>query len=594
MSDTKRTLFSTTGLSGLWSRVKGFRKDENGTMLVFGLSIFVMMMWAGGMAIDFMRFEHDRAQVQYTLDRAALAAASLRQPLDCEDVAKDYFAKSGLDNTRIKVSGECSVLSKVVTIEAETEVKSFFINMMGIESMTAAAVTTAEEREQNVEVSLVLDISGSMRYSASGGGQTKIEALRDAAEEFLDILLVDSNADRVSINLIPYSMQVNAGKDVLDQLNVTSQHDLSHCIDFDGADFNTVEISDGVEKIGTGSLGGTPMGTAPNLKRTEHFDPYYRTRNHPGTSWDDGSSRSYACSTDPDTQMVVMSQNKDHLIERINSWTPGGTTSIDLGIKWGSYLLNPSANSLVTSLPSGSTSFSPNGPPTTQINSSGVEEEVQATRELPSAFSDRPLDYGLDNTLKFLIVLTDGVNTDQAVLNSSYADGYSTLWWDPSHVDDSEAGWFSHYKPRYGQNNDYFMSNGDVYKDYFNGSRRHASHAQRMTWREVWEVMGVKYFAYYFNYARDWSRNEYYRTIYDVIDYVDPWTKDDRMVAACDAAKLEGVRVFSIGFEVSEDSAYLLEDCASNSSDFFVVKGDEIKDAFGRIAQTIQRLKLTN
>jgi len=172
-----RKLKETTGLGRVWNRIKGFRKDEGGTMLAFGLSIFVMMLWAGGMAVDFMRFEHDRARMQYTLDRAALAAASLNQPLNCEAVAQDYFAKAGLDSTKVLVNGDCNELSKIVKISAETEVKSLFLNMLGIKSMTAGGTSTASESVQDVEISLVLDISGSMGWDAAGGISTKLDDL---------------------------------------------------------------------------------------------------------------------------------------------------------------------------------------------------------------------------------------------------------------------------------------------------------------------------------------------------------------------------------------------------------------------------------
>ena len=543
-------------------------------MIVFGVTIFVMMMWVGGMAIDFMRFEHDRAHVQYTLDRAALAAAALNQPLDCEDVALDYFNKSGLDTTAINVVGNCSLLSKTVQISARTEVKSMFLNLLGIDQMVASGTSTAEESTQDIEISLVLDVSGSMGQLDNSGTQTKLAALKTAAGEFLDTLLVSENAGRVSINIIPYNMQVNAGEDVLNQLNVTDEHDYSHCIDFAAADFETVEITKevaGALELGEISLDASPMGNTSTLQRTGHFDPYYTTIDHPNTSSDDGVRRAFVCPISEESRITLMSSDGEKLKDRINALTSGGNTSIDLGVKWGSYFLNPKAELLLDRLPANSENFTEGG--------------------RPAAFNDRPFEYDRDNTLKILVVMTDGINTRQRTLDEDYAEGDSTLWGVPSA--NGNSTWLSHYKRRPGGNNDYFMSRGDYYEDYFSGRRRHESIDEQLTWPEVWAMMGVKYFAYYYHYARDWDRDEYYDTLDDVMDSVYPGEKNTRLNDACTAAKDEEVIVYTIGFEVSDASAIVMENCASAASNFFRVEGQEISKAFGEIANAIQRLKLT-
>jgi len=63
-------------------RGSGFLCDENGTVTIFALMMFILMLAAGGIAIDVMRYETQRTQLQYTLDRAVLAAAALNQQED--------------------------------------------------------------------------------------------------------------------------------------------------------------------------------------------------------------------------------------------------------------------------------------------------------------------------------------------------------------------------------------------------------------------------------------------------------------------------------------------------------------------------------
>ena len=61
----------------------------------------------------------------------------------------------------------------------------------------------------------------------------------------------------------------------------------------------------------------------------------------------------------------------------------------------------------------------------------------------------------------------------------------------------------------------------------------------------------------------------------------------------CTAAKNEGIVVWSIGFEVTNYSASVMQDCASSPSHFFRVEGVEITEAFEAIAKQINQLRLT-
>jgi uncharacterized membrane protein len=68
-----------------------FMRREDGTITTFALMIFILMVAVAGIAIDIMRYETQRVQLQYTLDRSVLAAASVTQPLNPVDVVENYF-----------------------------------------------------------------------------------------------------------------------------------------------------------------------------------------------------------------------------------------------------------------------------------------------------------------------------------------------------------------------------------------------------------------------------------------------------------------------------------------------------------------------
>jgi hypothetical protein len=61
----------------------------------------------------------------------------------------------------------------------------------------------------------------------------------------------------------------------------------------------------------------------------------------------------------------------------------------------------------------------------------------------------------------------------------------------------------------------------------------------------------------------------------------------------CQAAKDEHIVIWSIGFEVTDHGANVMQDCASSPSHFFRVEGVEISEAFEAIARQINQLRLT-
>ena len=55
-------------------RDESFLRDEDGAILPFTLLMFLIMVVATGMAVDYMRHETLRAELQNGLDRGLLAA----------------------------------------------------------------------------------------------------------------------------------------------------------------------------------------------------------------------------------------------------------------------------------------------------------------------------------------------------------------------------------------------------------------------------------------------------------------------------------------------------------------------------------------
>lgn len=214
-----------------------FVREEDGMVTIFACFIILMMLMMGGLGVDLMRHEMERTRIQSLADRAVLAAADLDQTLDPEAIVRDYFEKSGMGSFVSDVDVDEGLNYRTVSVTAETSFPTTYIDILGVETLTVPAFSTAEEKVSKVEISMVLDISGSM------GRNSKMDNLHDAAGVFIDTVLNPANADLISISVIPYTAQVNAGEDIFDELNVPQQHSYSYCVDFDDSDFDSVALS---------------------------------------------------------------------------------------------------------------------------------------------------------------------------------------------------------------------------------------------------------------------------------------------------------------------------------------------------------------
>ena len=216
-------------LAHLARRTSQFRSDEGGSIAIFVLFIFVIMIMFGGIAVDVMRFETRRVSLQQTLDRAVLAASSMSQKTRTpEAVTMEWFQVAGLgdeltvDYSTPTVSGISSANKRTAQASAKVRSYNHFMGWLDVPYLEAPVVSAAAEGIAKVEVVLVLDITGSMGSAASGTDTTKkIEALRVAADNFVTIVKGADSKNGVSIGVVPYSSQVNIPASLRQKYNAT-------------------------------------------------------------------------------------------------------------------------------------------------------------------------------------------------------------------------------------------------------------------------------------------------------------------------------------------------------------------------------------
>nr|WP_283254929.1 Tad domain-containing protein [Marivita sp. GX14005] len=514
-------------------------------MSILALSGSMMMLVFGGVGIDMIYSEVQRTKLQNTLDRAVLAAANLDQELDPDLVVREYFRAMNMSDALSSVSVDEGLSHRIVSAQASREYDANFLKLLGVDSMHSGGSATAEERISNVEISMVLDISGSM------GRNNKIGNLRTAATEFVETVIKDDDSGLTTINMVPYNAVVNLGSTVASYYTLDNAHDYSNCVIFPNSAFHSVSIDPNAE-----------------LTRLAHFD--LRSQSESSTP-----NLDYWCPDDDYGAIMVHSSDEAALKTHIASLGAKGNTAIDLGMKWGVALLDPSARPVVT-----------------DMISDGL---------VVSGAAGRPAEYTAEDAIKIVVLMTDGKNTTQYDLKNQYKYGMSDLWIDDRGDNNPNNDRFSlRVRDWSGTDNDiwfwerYEGSNWNSrYRDEPDGD----DDARRMTNAEVYARWGTRGFAKKFYrkpYYDDWvSYNTYRDAYYGYKGIVGGSSADRRLSDVCEKARDKDITIFAIGFEAPAEGQAAMRDCASSPAHYFAVEGLEISDAFRQIARTINQLRLT-
>lgn len=518
-----------------------YRREEDGSLIAFSLFIFVVMLMFGGIAVDLMVYENKRTHIQNSTDSAVLAAANLNQTVDPKMVVQDHLAKVGIavnpDDIVVREIGTAPVITgRQVSVQVSGQYNTMLMNLVGVEHLRYGAMSEAEESVNDIEVSLVLDVSGSMDDNG------KLGKMQKAAKDFVDNILLGADDDRVSLSLVPYATQVSAGPELFALMNTSNTHNFAHCVDFDAQDFRTTEIDH-----------------TRTLTQTMQFDPWRNYRYGQGLRYE-------VCRTESYFEITPWSNNATALKDQIDAFEAEGNTSIDVAVKWGAALLDPTMNA--------------------QLNGLIAHPGVQ----IDTAFAVRPHLYSYPDALKFIVVMTDGINTDQPYIRSNWRTGASPYYRHPVtndiYMERQEPG----DRDRDGRNNEAWYNVSD--RRWQNNPFNNGNAGVRLSWPEAWASMTMSWRAYA-DYHQTYDADDYYDALYDPRGWISDTAKDARLDDICDAAKAQGVVIFTIGFEVTDHSANVMRDCASTPNHFYRVEGLDIEYAFASIANQINQLKLT-
>ncbi|MDX2259559.1 MAG: pilus assembly protein [Hyphomicrobiaceae bacterium] len=280
---------------------------DGGVAVLFGLMV-VALLTTMGVAVDFSRILHTKARLVAAADAASLAAgrALLDGRLSDADIialAQSYFTENvgatGPDFGTVAIpTVGINRTTGEVRIDVAATVPMTLMQLAGFDQVAVPVASSTKFEEQDVELSLALDVTGSM--DAPG----KMDALKDATKDLIDIMLPDGGTTNdVRVALAPYSSGVNAGSYVR---AATGQSTHTCTFEREGAD----QTSDAAPAMGN----------------------YLKVR---------GDAGIWSSATCPTATVTPLSDDKAALKSAVDGYRPTGSTAGHLGAQWASYLISP-------------------------------------------------------------------------------------------------------------------------------------------------------------------------------------------------------------------------------------------------------------
>jgi len=377
---------------------RNFFSNKKGTVApLFGLMTLPMLAITGG-AIDFGKAVSIKSKLQASCDQASVAAAleygATGDPAKAEERLRARIgadiAKFGLtlndpptDPTMAPEAPEGSEIiiknagvdtsQNKITPQIETNVPTVMLNLIGMNEMNVQVDCSAQLAGKELELSLMLDVTGSMGWWS--GGQKKIDAMKWAANDLLDIFRVNMEAEKTRIALVPFSEAVNVGN-LAQQVRGSYQSGTSWTPGHfkfrfrKGNNTRTYKITDCVsERLGPERYTDEP----PSVAKVGRV---YRS----GTN----------CK--PSKEIMPLTADRDALRNRINSLSATGGTAGHIGTAWAWYTLSPKWDEVFTG-----TSAPAEHDPDKRIKAAILMTDGEYNVEYKSGVNDNNINGSADN-----------------------------------------------------------------------------------------------------------------------------------------------------------------------------------------------------
>ncbi|WP_421730874.1 pilus assembly protein TadG-related protein [Brevundimonas sp.] len=256
--------------------VRNFARSRRGNVaMIFALTLPILVMLTMG-GVDISRAATVRVNLQDALDAATLAAA---RSSATTDVA---LKEVGLRALRANLAGYKGVTlredqvtftlnnDQVVIANAKVDVKAMVANIilppygkLLDDTLPVGAHSEVNRSSKDIEVALVLDITGSMdNCTKNCPAKSKLQNLQDAAKQLVNIVVQPTQTPFYTrMAIVPYSVGVNVGT-----YANGARGSLTQYVNITGASWSTgtSKVITGVSKANTAVISATAHGFVDN------------------------------------------------------------------------------------------------------------------------------------------------------------------------------------------------------------------------------------------------------------------------------------------------------------------------------------------
>ena len=187
--------------------------DERGVAAYLAAAFLAIFLPLAGVAVDIGQLLVAKYQLAAAIDAAALniAATPGITPEDAQAQAQAFVAANFTSQSKASLSA-LSVTQgpTTISITATTTISTALMKVIGYRTLSSTVTNQVAYAQNNLEVALVLDNTGSMSQKA--GHTSKIKGLITAATELTNILFGDkATSPYVKIGVAPFAAAVNVG-----------------------------------------------------------------------------------------------------------------------------------------------------------------------------------------------------------------------------------------------------------------------------------------------------------------------------------------------------------------------------------------------
>ena len=220
MVGSKTVGHNKQGQRSQFGRISRFARDQRGNTYFLVAAAMLPMLGMVGSGIDIGRAYMTDLRLQQACDAGVLAGRramtggtyTAANKAEANKMFRINFDNDTYGSTNIAFNTAQDGPSDVDGT-ASARLPTTVMKIFGHNEFDLAVNCTAKLEVSNVDVMLVLDVTGSMGSGAPGGGGSRMDALKVAVMNFFDTLTGAAIGDgRMRFGVVPYDANVNVGQ----------------------------------------------------------------------------------------------------------------------------------------------------------------------------------------------------------------------------------------------------------------------------------------------------------------------------------------------------------------------------------------------